>query len=190
MKHRVVFLAALALVAFSRPAMAGSLFDQIMSGGGRKTKEQKSADAAARKFKFTVHLTTGDVLKAIEYVGGGMMGRRAGFRFMSNFESDITVKLPFVKYVDMDMIGEEVLSAEYAEAKADRVYLKNKDYVTGKIEGFTAGDIKVATTYGDLKVDITQVRYMMFRNPATGPAPETPKPAKAAKKAAEPVEAP
>lgn len=180
-----IFLAAM----FPMPSSAG-LFEDLGLKGAAKSKEAKAADVASRKFKFTVHLTTGDVLKAIEY-GGGSSSKKGVFRFVSNFESDIAVKLPFVRYVDMDMIGEESLSAEYATSRADRIYLKNKDFVTGKIEAFTNHDIRVATTYGDLKIDVTQVRYIIFRNPAAGGAQmESPKPAPSPAKPAKSDEGP
>ena len=124
----------------------------------------------ARKFKFAVYLTTGDVLKAVEYRGGGAT-KKGSFRFISNFESDVDIKTPFIKYIDMDMIGDQPLEEEYLSSKSDRVYLKNQDYLTGKVVGFTANDVLVTTTYGDLKASVSQVRYVMFRNPVTQSEP-------------------
>lgn len=156
-------LAILLAGAFAAPARA-DLFDQIL-GGGSKKKAQVQTEAVARKFKFVIHLTTGDVLKAVEYKGGGS-SKKGSFRFISNFESDIEIRTPFLKYIDMDMVGDQVLEEEYLSSKQDRVYLKNQDYLTGKVVGFTAKDVMVATTYGDLKASVGQIRYVMFRNPA------------------------
>ncbi|MBI4179832.1 hypothetical protein HY522_10470 [bacterium] len=182
MVYRMCRMALLGALILAVPAAvrAENIFDQIL-GGVKKSKVDRKADEASRSFKFTVHLTTGDVLKAIKYEGGGYRSK-GSFRFISNFESDISVKLPFIRYVDMDMIGEETLASEYTTSTADRIYLRNADYVTGKIEGFSARDIRVATTYGDLKIDVTQVRYIMFRNPATGSPAGPAKPAKEKKK--------
>ncbi len=159
----VGILTVLALAAV-RPASA-DLFDQIFTKGGAKKKNSAQSTGQDRRFKFVVYLTTGDVLKAEEYKGGSS-SKNSSFRFISNFESDIDVKTNFIKYVDIDMIGDQTLEEEYTQSKADRVYLKNQDYLTGKIVGFTSKDVLVTTTYGDLKADITQIRYLMFRNPA------------------------
>lgn len=172
------------ITAWAMPASAG-LFEDVI-GKSPKKKAEAQAAASARKFKFFVYLTTGDVLKAMEYKGAAKKGN---FRFISNFESDIEVKTSYLKYIDMDLIGDQVLDEEYASAKADRVYLRNQDYVTGKVVSFGAKDIQVATTYGDLKVDALQVRYIMFRNPVTSvESPMRATPAKAAEAA--PAKAP
>lgn len=152
------------------PAAQADLFDSIMHGGSKKKAEPKSTMSPERKFKFAVYLTTGDVLKAVEYRGGGKT-KKGSFRFISNFESDIDIKTPFIKYIDMDMIGDQPLEEEYLSSKSDRVYLKNQDYLTGKVVGFTANDVLVTTTYGDLKASIPQIRYVMFRNPVTHSEP-------------------
>lgn len=150
------------MVLAARPASA-DLFQEILGG---KKKSESPAQAASRKFKFMIYLTTGDVLKGVEYKGGSS-GKKGSFRFISNFESDIEVKTAYIKYVDMDMVGDQTLEEEYINSKSDRVYLKNQDYLTGKVAGFTARDVQVTTSYGDLKADINQVRYIMFRNPST-----------------------
>lgn len=164
-----------ALLAPARTASA-DLFSEVFgkrSGGERKKTEAKAAASSTHKFKFSVYLTTGDVLKGVEYKGGSAK-KNSTFRFISNFESDIDVKTTFVKYVDMDMIGDHVLEEEYTQSKADRVYLRNQDYLTGKIVGFTPKDVLVTTTYGDLKADISQVRYIMLRNPSAASTTEMP----------------
>ena len=155
-----VIVSALAvLLGAVRPA-AADLFKDVFSGSGKKKAEEK-AQSIARKFKFVLYLTTGDVLKAVEYKGGGTSVKKGTIRFISNFESDIEVKTGFIKYIDMDMIGEQILEEEYASSKSDRVYLRNQDFVTGKVTGFTAKDVLVATTYGDLKVSAMQVKYVI-----------------------------
>lgn len=190
MKRLLCTIGSLAILLCARPASAG-LFEDIMGGGSKKKAAAQAKEAFTRKFKFVVHLTTGDMLKGIEYKGGGTR-KKGSFRFISNFESDIDVKTAFIKYVDMDMIGDQVLEEEYLSSKSDRVYLKNQDYLTGKILGFSAKDVLVTTSYGDIKADIAQVRYVMFRNPGaaaeTKPLMQESKPAApAAQPAAEPA---
>lgn len=168
MKKWIWAVAVMAIVAFSiRPASAG-IFDDIVSGVNRK-KADKRVDAFVRQFRFVVYLTTGDVLKAVEYKGTTGGRKKGSFRFISNFESDIDVRTSFVKYIDMDNIGDQTLEEEYVSSRSDRVYLKNADYLTGKIVGFTSKDVLITTTYGDLKAAIPQVRYLIFRNPSTTP---------------------
>ncbi len=164
MKRWLCALAALALMAVL-PASA-DLFQEIL--GGKKKSESPAASGPARQFKFMVYLTTGDVLKGVEFKGGSS-GKKGTFRFISNFESDIDVKTPYIKYIDMDMVGEQMLEDEYVNSKFDRVYPKNQDVLTGKVVGFTAKDVQVTTSYGDLKASVGQVRYIMFRNPSTTP---------------------
>ncbi len=161
-------------VTLAVPARA-DLFDQIFSGVNKgKKKVATPTETATKKFKFSVYLTTEDVLKAIEYKGGSTAGRKSTgiLRFISNFESDIEVKTTFIKFVDMDNVGDQPLLEEYASAKFDRVYLKNQDYLTGKVVGFGPKEVSLQTTYGDVKASIHQVRYIVFRNPAaiSGPA--------------------
>lgn len=163
-----------ALLAPARMASA-DLFSEVFGkrSGEKKKAEAKASAASSYKFKFSVHLTTGDVLRGIEYKGGSTK-KSGSFRFVSNFESDIDVKTSFIKYVDMDMIGDQVLEEEYTQSKADRVYPRNQDVLTGKIVGFSAKDVLITTTYGDVKVYITQVRYVMFRNPSAAASTEMP----------------
>ena len=161
----MVILAALAVTG--RPARAG-LFEDIMGSGSKKKPAVAQGAAVERRFRFIVYLTTGDILKAVEFKGKGSR-QKGNFRFISNFESDIEVRTSFIKYIDLDNVGEQALEEEYVSAKSDRIYLRNADYLTGKIIGFTAKDVLITTTYGDLKAAVPQVRYMMFRNPSTTP---------------------
>lgn len=171
----------LAITAIMAGPALSSIFDDIglTSKKGKKSDATKTVSTAPAKVKFQLYLTTGDVLKAVDFKGG-TAGKSGTIRFISNFESDIQIKTPYLKYVDMDMIGDQKLEEEYGSTTADRVYLKNQDFLTGKVTGFTTKDVQIATSYGDVKAAITEVRYIMFRNSgaaaATEAAPATAQP--------------
>lgn len=152
-----------------RAALVAALIATAVQAGHARMKLGKTADVDLSKVTMEVHLTTGDVLKGVEYISKPRLGGGAAFSFRSNFDAVIEIKLPYLMYIDFGP-GGVALADRQMSAKEDEIHLKNGNLITGTIAGFSGGEVKIATDYGDQEIEVAGVKHIIFRNRSESPA--------------------
>jgi hypothetical protein len=97
----------------------------------------------------------------------GWIGNGSGILFYSQTEGGM--KISNIKVSSWD--GKSGLDVSTNQLTADRIFLANRDQVSGKVAGVLDGKLKITSSAANLEIPLERITQIAFANGGTNPVP-------------------